>query len=932
MATINFGDIELNKEDFLTSAANDVNEYVQSQAWSSKRKNMFMDAYNDLMAQNITGAKVIDGSWHVLYDNDQIDQSKMSNKQKQMYKEAAWYIKSKMEENLPSKKETKEEESKAFNNTDEFKNYIKRYLYGDQNFTTSQWNNRDFIGDNGLRGTENRRKALVEALGEYSKYLDTKDFDYSNTPYGTKENLQTAIANAINALNNNGDYNDALNRLGLNPQDWLSDGSNDIVATDENGRDITRAEYNQLQQHTEQQKGDSKTDTEQKKVDDGFRIRKSNTKFENNPIFGVSLETLTQRFGGDDEKLYTKLTEYYNRGVNNLSKDETDELYGIYSNLAKSSISDDEYKMLQRFTTLKDRQKGNFRKLQGVDGLYLDRKSGRVIQLYNENQTQINPNYGKSLLPKAQTEEEKQDKEKQAYLNSTGSNGGFSAAEWEELAAIGLDIASIIDPEPFSAAAMSLGAAGSRNLAKAQQPGKWNVGDYIGQGLDYLTSVVGAVPIVGDAVLAGKVIKGLRMFARSGAWLDSLGSTPGMIDIWNKKIMGDEKMTLQDWRTIGTFLRGLVSHGRLNRSNITARKAMQESGINVTPENISGMRGRISEFSRRTGFTATPQSHNIPTLKLTNTGGEEVNLPISNETKQQLQKAFKGKKPSERTEVAKANSGVKQAAEQAGVDLNNFEVAHSNSLRNINRFTRATVGKTNDSFGTTTTTATPTKTDEEFENFLSNRGFWNKLRYGSNSALRRQRSILGLNNTPTAQATQTSKQVIENPVSPLRPSNPEEGRLLDIRHGIVTNDRQVISRPYKAGPKKQVKVADKKLIRKVLKKGEYTDEFPNEGVIIFEGPDGNIHRLEVSFSKDGNNYNVTRTSSDGSQSATQVEMEELKSYIAKQLQEIQNGKRNDVQLARLIRELRKSKFGWLKQGGKFNLDKEISNFLKEMNV
>lgn len=928
MATINFGDIELNKEDFLTSAANDVNEYVQQQAWSSKRKNMFMDAYNDLMAQNITGAKVIDGSWHILYDNDQIDQSKMSNKQKQMYKEAAWYIKSKMEENLPSKKETQKEEVKAFNNSDEFKNYIKRYLYGDQDFTINQWNNRDFIGDNGLRGTDNRKKALIGALGEYSKYLDTKDFDYSNTPYGTKENLQTAIANAINALNNNGDYNDALNRLGLNPQDWLSDGSNDIVATDENGRDITRAEYNQLQELATQKEDDSKTNTEQEKVDDGFRIRKTNWRV-GTPI---SVKTLTERFGGDDQKIYNKLADYFNRGVNNLSEDENKELEGIYQYLAKSPISDDEYKLLQRFQSLKSRQKNDFRKLNGVDGLYWDNKANQVVQVYNKNKIQLDPNYGKSLLPKAQTEEEKQDKEKQAYLNSTGSNGGFSAAEWEELAAIGLDIASIINPEPFSAAAMSLGAAGSRNLAKAQQPGKWNVRDYIGQGLDYLTSVVGAVPIVGDAVLAGKVIKGLRMFARSGAWIDSLGSTPGMIDIWNKKIMGDEKMTLQDWRTIGTFLRGLVSHGRLNRSNLAARKVMQESGVDVTPENISGMRSRISEFSKKTGFTATPQSQNIPTLKLTNTGGEEVNLPIAKETKQQLQKAFKGKKPSERTEIARNNSKVKQAAEEAGVDLNNFEVAHSNSLRNINRFTRATVGKTNDSFGSTTISATSTKTNEEFENFLSNRGFGNKLLYGSNSALRRQRSILGLDKTPTTTASSTESSIVENPVSPLRPSNPEEGRLLDIRHGVVTNDRQVVSRPYKAGPTKQAKTADKKLIREVLKKGKYTDEFANEGVITFKGPDGNTHRLEVSFSKDGNNYNVTRTSSDGSQSAAQVRMEELKSYVAKQLQEIQNGKRNDVQLARLIRELRKSKFGWLKQGGKFNLDKEISNFLKEISV
>jgi hypothetical protein len=54
-----------------------------------------------------------------------------------------------------------------------------------------------------------------------------------------------------------------------------------------------------------------------------------------------------------------------------------------------------------------------------------------------------------------------------------------------------------------------------------------------------------------------------------------LQSAPGLKDIWDKKIMGDEKMTIQDWRTVGTALRGLVSHGRMNQSNLAARKVME---------------------------------------------------------------------------------------------------------------------------------------------------------------------------------------------------------------------------------------------------------------------------------------------------------------------------------------------------------------------
>jgi len=39
------------------------------------------------------------------------------------------------------------------------------------------------------------------------------------------------------------------------------------------------------------------------------------------------------------------------------------------------------------------------------------------------------------------------------------------------LLAIGADIGSIVDPEPFSAAAMGIGAAGLRHAAKNETPG-----------------------------------------------------------------------------------------------------------------------------------------------------------------------------------------------------------------------------------------------------------------------------------------------------------------------------------------------------------------------------------------------------------------------------------------------------------------------------
>ena len=42
-----------------------------------------------------------------------------------------------------------------------------------------------------------------------------------------------------------------------------------------------------------------------------------------------------------------------------------------------------------------------------------------------------------------------------------------------------MDIASIINPLPASAAVFGIGAAAARNFARAQDPKDWSFGDYV---------------------------------------------------------------------------------------------------------------------------------------------------------------------------------------------------------------------------------------------------------------------------------------------------------------------------------------------------------------------------------------------------------------------------------------------------------------------
>jgi hypothetical protein len=74
----------------LNNLANNVQNYVQNQSWSKKRKDKFMSAYSDLMNRGIIGASNNTGQWMIDVNGDPLPE--MSRKDKEMYQEAAYFI------------------------------------------------------------------------------------------------------------------------------------------------------------------------------------------------------------------------------------------------------------------------------------------------------------------------------------------------------------------------------------------------------------------------------------------------------------------------------------------------------------------------------------------------------------------------------------------------------------------------------------------------------------------------------------------------------------------------------------------------------------------------------------------------------------------------------------------------------------------------
>lgn len=755
---LNYGDQQIDQQAFLTKAANEVQGYIQKQPWSKKRKEKFMSAYSDLMNRGIQGASNGSGQWMIDVGGDVLPFDTMDKKDKEMYQEAAYFIQQQMA-GLPTKASLEEDEKKKeeeekkdlplFDNkyfTEGLHSYIGNQMFGGRDWSTSEdWNPLDERGENGIRGHQNRALKLAEMLEGYSNSLDETKLNFENSPFKDLNDFKSRLNNAVAALRTKtpDDDKDALNQIGLRSSDYFNNGGDDQFTKG----DFTGT-YNQYYNEylPQQQKAKQDAVIAQQKAERANQY--DNYRFLNflngTPGTEEEFNLIGQKLAGQqklDGNDVSKISWAFRQGIKS----------GGLENLSKEELA----KFGPRYAGTPNRLK----KLPGLEGIYYDSVANRLIQPF-KGQVQTGATLS-SILAENSPEAlaKKQQDAQQKYLNQEG-------AEYAELGAIAADIASIIDPEPFSAAGLALGAAGARNWAKLQQPGKWSWKDYGGQALDYLTSVIGAIPVVGDAALAAKVIKSLRRLGRMGAWMDTVNTVPALKTIWDKKINGNESLTVEDWRTIGQAIRGLVSHGRMNQSNLAARQVMKQRGVNVTPENVKGIKANVSKWAQKTGFTQTKPTKSSQTstsVRIKDENGNIVEVPVTERVKQDLETKFKGKSNEEKLKIVKDNPDVQTAA-RGKIDLTKATgLDASSSIRNI-RGIRNFVGTNKGIFSSQTNYSQIPRTTDNFENYLKTRSNWDKIKYGTNNYLRRidRQLNLGSVQTPTNNPELRSDKALEN--------------------------------------------------------------------------------------------------------------------------------------------------------------------------
>lgn len=250
---IKYWDEDIDRQEFLKKAYEGLSNYLEGRKYSysskknDKRRDQVKEALKDIINRGITGYS--ENQTHIS-NAEGLDLN--DNKWFNPYGEASTYI-GKVLKSLSGKpkEEPKEETKQKFTNqfmTDSFHTSLSNSNFGGQTGALNAlWNSRDELV-NGVRGITNRRRLLINELKNWGDNLNPDDYDFEESPYQNFDDFNQRRLNAIAALESSStitpQVRDTLLKLGLNPDTYFDNGSNDNSGyVDEQGNPLTNSQY-----------------------------------------------------------------------------------------------------------------------------------------------------------------------------------------------------------------------------------------------------------------------------------------------------------------------------------------------------------------------------------------------------------------------------------------------------------------------------------------------------------------------------------------------------------------------------------------------------------------------------------------------------------------------------------------------------------------
>ena len=571
---IPYGQDEISQQDLMTSLANGVPGYLDSKRWAKKDKyrQAWLNAYQDIIKGGLVGASNSSGIWTIQHGGDPIDLNNKSSIDREMYQDAAYYIQQQMSRMTPRKKEeeAKKEDLEKYGDfkTNLMNQILKGYGNNSELFADSEqgWDAQDARGADGLRGTKNRKAAMIKALGAYKDSLNDKDFNFEGTSFKDKADLQTKIQAAIDALGTDEETDDlpAFNDLGLPYRAFFSNGGNDPYTKGDytgtySGYKEYLAEQNKAKQKAEQEK---------------LKQQRAN-QYTNFKYFGQGLTGTPPTENDALQRLNTYVS------LPKLDGNQQSELVGAFRFAEKNGILQNLSKEeLQKFGSRWMSTPSRLKKINGLNGFYWDSIGQRVIQPYNRSnvpiagfQDLVNQNSPEALAQKQELENQK----KIQQASNRKLSDGFETEDYLRMGAMAQDIAGGITAwaGPYGMATSgilgltSLGTNMAADIADESVSG-WDVAKNAGVNLGL--AAVGMVPGLGLASKTGKWITNIAKWAPRLLTLQAIRNLPESYNSLQKAISNPKELTNTDWKNIAYGLSIAAGLSRGTKGFVNNRK------------------------------------------------------------------------------------------------------------------------------------------------------------------------------------------------------------------------------------------------------------------------------------------------------------------------------------------------------------------------
>ena len=946
---INYGDQQIDQQALLTAMADNVQSYVNSQTWSNKRKEKFLNAYQDMLSGGIKGASIENGTWGINIGKN-IDLNTKGKKDREMYQEAAYFIQNQMRNLLPKAEEEKKPEEKKEKEVFDFNKHFGQALLnsfgGSKETLEKNWESLDSAQDNGLFSRTGRAAKIKQALQSLKNSIKEEDYNFEKSSYGSHKNFTDKLNAAINALDNPDTARDALLSLGVNYNKLLDDyGTQKITLSD--GSEITRADYaaQKAKQQEDEQLKVAKQEALVKQGNIGVVTHTSG-------IHGTDVRTQPEAYSqylaktyGTGQQGFNRINQeiqgllnkaYNNGGGNGLTAEEKRKLgnflFYIRANNPNSkagnwNITPQEWEQLRWSKYAISQNQNDYIRLPWqIDGRYtFADNQGNIFfvktsghQKIDFNRSKNYNNYKNNFLKSQNTK----------ALNTTiGNNKGLTDDMKADLTAMGLDLVSagsafVPGYGTAVSAVTGIGATLSGAVADRMRGESW--GSTLGTaGFGLTMDVLGLIPGLG---VAGKAAKIARIVSKGAKWvgpalggLSAMAYGPGALSAYKKMVSGNsDDVTAEELRDFTYAIRAIAAGGirktgvtyQGNRTLARAQKAGRASitsakeSASITTKNGQQIKLTDEEFKTLSSNASRENKTKIISeaakREKINMEGDEIEWKGINPVKGRFIPSSKSSKL----------SGLNKPLEASQLKWNTTNADY----RGIKRFS-------NENFLRNYTQIGGSGIWQSFKDRWTGRDILNSTTTNNITSKQNFSEILGLPRKPYISPKYRTQELI-----------PKERRLPEKLNtkGIV--DVQKIN----SRPKSNLSIRESQkeinnwidsygLNSKRSKfssiKGEYDSSKPLEnGIYNYEIPTSSGEKIPITLNK--SNDGITVILKGKSKSFKRIE--EARQYMSQQIYDLTKNV-NYTEIAQTLKEIKRTK--GLKQGG--TIDKQRIQKYKE---